>query len=44
VSPRLLTLPLHPLMRADDVDYVCEHLLASLDDAGARATAAELQH
>jgi dTDP-4-amino-4,6-dideoxygalactose transaminase len=30
VAPRLLTLPLHPLMTDNDVDYVCDHLEAAL--------------
>jgi dTDP-4-amino-4,6-dideoxygalactose transaminase len=39
VSARVLTLPLHPLMREADVDEVCERLSASL--AAMRLSAAE---
>ncbi len=31
VAPRLLTLPLHPLMTDADVDLVCEALVSAVD-------------
>jgi dTDP-4-amino-4,6-dideoxygalactose transaminase len=30
VYPELLTLPLHPCLTDEDIDYVCHHLLAAI--------------